>query len=313
VSIKKILIEYFSFTRKERVGFIVIIILIVLVWFLPSFLQIFSPEQKNIPGDTSWIAAVKQLEKLPATREGDFENDNTKDRITASSSSSKNELFYFDPNRLSSEGWKKLGIRDKTIQTIKNYLSKGGHFKNADDLQRVYGLHTDEFERLKSYVKIDPANSDGKLYNYTPTKTTSYPKIPYSKEIIDINTADTTAFISLPGIGSKLAARIVNFRERLGGFYSIDQVKETYGLPDSTFEKIRNRIVLNDTIVKKLNINTATKDELKTHPYIKWNLANAIVEYRNQHGNFSAPEELQNIQFVTSEIFLKLRNYIVIE
>jgi len=180
-------------------------------------------------------------------------------------------------------------------------------------LQRVYGLHTDEFQRLKSHVRIEPTNSNSKPASYPQLQNIKPSGLSHSKENIDINTADTSAFISLPGIGSKLAARIVNFRDRLGGFYSVDQVKETYGLPDSTFEKIRNRIILNDPTVKKLNINTATMDELKTHPYIRWNLANAIVEYRTQHGNFSKLEDLQNIQLITPELFLKIRHYIIVE
>ncbi|HYK57132.1 MAG TPA: helix-hairpin-helix domain-containing protein, partial [Flavisolibacter sp.] len=62
--------------------------------------------------------------------------------------------------------------------------------------------------------------------------------------------------------------------------------------------------------VKKLNINTATKDELKTHPYIKWNLANAIVEYRNQHGNFKSLVELKNIVLIDETTFDKIVHYL---
>ena len=102
--------------------------------------------------------------------------------------------------------------------------------------------------------------------------------------MVDVNTADTTAFVALPGIGSKLALRIVNFRDKLGGFYSVDQIAEIYGLPDSSFQRIKHLLKLDNPSIKKININTASKDEMKLHPYFKWNLANAIVEYRNQHG-----------------------------
>lgn len=315
LSIKKILQEYFSFTKKERVGSFVIITVTVLIWFLPGLLEIFYPGQKKIPQDSSWITAVKHLEKHSA-KENEFSNENAdpfESTSTPFSNPSRTALFYFDPNTLSIEGWKKLGLRDKTIQTIKNYLDKGGHFKTPDDLQKIYGLHIDEFHRIKSYVRIEQTTIDSKPHYYPSEKTSSYTKNYPSKETIEINTADTTALISLPGIGSKLAGRIVNFRDGLGGFYSVDQVKEIYGLPDSTFQKIRNRIVLKDVEVRKLNINTATKDELKTHPYIKWNLANAIVEFRTQHGNFSKPEDIQKIQLITPEIFLKVKPYLIVE
>jgi competence ComEA-like helix-hairpin-helix protein len=101
----------------------------------------------------------------------------------------------------------------------------------------------------------------------------------------------------------------VNFRDKLGGFYSVDQVRETYGLPDSTFQKIKTSMQLGGS-VKKLNINTATKDELKTHPYIKWNLANAIVEYRNQHGGFKSLDDLKNIAIIDEATFERIAHYL---
>jgi competence ComEA-like helix-hairpin-helix protein len=130
---------------------------------------------------------------------------------------------------------------------------------------------------------------------------------------IDINSADTTVFISLPGIGSRLASRIVNFRNKLGGFYSVTQVGETFGLPDSTFQKIRLYLKLGNTPVRKININTATVDELKAHPYLKYAVANPIVSYRNEHGPFSRIEDIRNVLVVTEEIFLKIAPYLIIE
>jgi competence ComEA-like helix-hairpin-helix protein len=138
-------------------------------------------------------------------------------------------------------------------------------------------------------------------------------KKTFQPKVIDINTADTTAFISLPGIGSKLASRIANFREKLGGFYSIEQLGEVYGLQDSVFQKIRKYLRLNDPSVKKININIATVDELKAHPYIKYNIANAIIAYRNQHGPFSAVEDIKKIMVVTEELYSKMLPYFAIQ
>jgi len=119
--------------------------------------------------------------------------------------------------------------------------------------------------------------------------------------------------ISLPGIGSKLAARIISFREKLGGFYSVDQVGETYGLPDSTFQKIKQYIKLDNASVKKININTATVDEMKAHPYIKFSIANPIVAYRNEHGAFSKIDDIKKVMVVTDEIYKKIVPYLIID
>jgi len=131
--------------------------------------------------------------------------------------------------------------------------------------------------------------------------------------MIDINTADTSAFISLPGIGSKLAARIVTFREKLGGFYSVEQIGETYGLADSTFQKIKQYFKLDNASVKKININTATVDEMKSHPYIKYSLANPILAYRNEHGAFSKIEDVRKVMIITDQIYEKIAPYLTIQ
>ncbi len=132
----------------------------------------------------------------------------------------------------------------------------------------------------------------------------------YLPKTIDINTADTTAFIALPGIGNKLANRIVEFRNKLGGFYKVEQVAETYALPDSTFQKIKSRLTISTIAVQQININTATVDELKSHPYIRYYIANAIVQYRNQHGNFLAADDLKKITLITDSAFNKMLPYL---
>lgn len=278
----------------------------------------------TVAADTAWIASIKKLEQKEANESkkdyGQYNADNGNnyqyDRPTGNYySKTKGELFYFDPNTLSTQGWKKLGLRDKTIHTIQNYISKGGHFKKPENLQKIYGLFPDEYERIAPYIKIESVaeNTENAITNKSvldnqPAKTYS-PR--YS--VIDINTADTSAFITLPGIGSKLAARIVNFRDKLGGFYSINQVGETFGLPDSTFQKIKQYLKLENVLVKKININTATVDELKAHPYIKYSLANPIIAYRNEHGPFEKIEDIKKVMAVTEEVYIKIAPYLAIQ
>jgi DNA uptake protein ComE-like DNA-binding protein len=118
--------------------------------------------------------------------------------------------------------------------------------------------------------------------------------------------------MGLPGIGSKLANRIISFREKLGGFYSIDQISEIYNLPDSTFQKIKPFLRTGTQPVKKIDINSSDAAALKTHPYIRWNLANAIVQYRGQHGEYKSLDELKQIAIITPEIFERISNYLIV-
>ncbi len=222
----------------------------------------------------------------------------------------KGELFYFDPNTLSLDGWKKLGVREKTANTIQNYTSKGGRFNKPEDIGKIWGLHPDEVSRLLPYVRIEgkPANSFASSRTFESNKIYEKPK--YIMATVDINAADTTAFIALPGIGSKLANRIIAFREKLGGFYTIEQVAETYALADSTFQKIKNKLIISNNHVKQININKATLDELKIHPYVRYNIANAILQYKVQHGEFTAVSDLKKIMIITDDIYTKLAPYL---
>jgi competence protein ComEA len=307
---KEILKDYLNFSRKERIAAIVIVFLIFLIWFSPRILHTFN---KQDPYDSSWFTAIqtletKQTEKNKATKDTEGEVDflaPKKESIPKAL-----VLFDFDPNSASIEDWEKLGLREKTIHTIKNFLAHGAHFKKPEDLKKIYGLTEEEYLRLEPHIKIKKVNENLSVQKNTFQKNYSEKKV--SRISLDINSADTTEFIALPGIGSKLASRIVNFRDKLGGFYSIDQVGETYGLNDSTFQMIKSFLIVTNIETKKININTATKDELKVHPYLRWNLANAIVEYRNQHGNFSSVDDLKKISVITDDQFEKMKHYLTV-
>jgi competence ComEA-like helix-hairpin-helix protein len=318
--------DYLSFTRNERIGILVISSLLLFIFFLPEMVSRTS-KNGNIQPDTSWFSAARKLEMkivdssynfYQISEENDiytYQFDKSKGNHFASNPV-KGELFYFDPNTLAEPGWQKLGLRNKTIRTIQNYLSKGGRFNKPGDLQKIYGLHPDEFSKLSPYIKIESTfenNYDGFASAKRQAEDQNPKKIAPRYSIIDINSADTTAFISLPGIGSKLAVRIVNFRDKLGGFYSIEQFGETFGLPDSTFQKIKQYLMLEERSWKKININTATVDELKAHPYIKYNLAHPLIAYRNEHGSFSKVEDIIKVMAVTDEIYNKLAPYLSIE
>jgi competence protein ComEA len=302
--------DYFSFTKKERTGIYVLLALIAICITIPQFFRTatFSEEVR---------VEVMQLQKSPPEQVNKYKDKrssyNNKEAYNdvyygpEKEEPVKATLFHFDPNTLDAAGWKKLGINERTTRSIQHYLSKGGQFRNAADLQKMYSLKKEDFDRLMPYIRIatpPPLYPPGK----PPVK---YVKAPPT--IIDINQADTAAFIALPGIGSKLASRIVNFREKLGGFYSVQQVGETFGLPDSTFQLIQPRLQCGAVALQKLHINTADANTLKQHPYIRWNIANAIVQYRQQHGPFHRPEELQQIVLITPELYQKLAAYITVE
>ncbi|MEO6612774.1 MAG: helix-hairpin-helix domain-containing protein [Chitinophagaceae bacterium] len=311
--------DYLHFTRRDRIAIITLLLLILSIFFLPAFIP-----GKQRPAaaraDTAWISALKRMEKKEERSTPDRNNyDNNSsayqyDRPGTHLNRPKGELFYFDPNTLTGDDWQKLGLRDKTIHTILNYLSKGGKFRRPEDLERIYGLFPDEYERIAPYIRIESASVSRPGKNIAEDTGQQHQRSYTSRfTVVDINAADTAALVALPGIGNKLAARIISFRDKLGGFYSVDQVGETFGLPDSTFQKIMQYLKLENVSIRKININTATVDELKAHPYIRWALANPIVAYRNEHGNFARVEDVKKVMAVTDDVFKKIVPYLTTE
>jgi competence ComEA-like helix-hairpin-helix protein len=309
--------HYFSFTRKERNGIVLLLLAIFLLTIVPFIYPLVFKEKPIGKQDIQkgLIVLTAKQEDAKTYTGKNFDNNHYRSNSFAEKKihAEKNEgaLFYFDPNTLSPQGWEQLGLRKKTINTIQHFLSSGGKFKIAEDIKKIWGLHEDEIQRLMPYVKIEENNF--KAVAEKPVFSSI--KFPEKKSFrpLDINLADSSALISLPGIGPKLSGRIINFREKLGGFYAIDQVAETFGLPDSVFQKIKGSLILNETNARKININTATLDELKMHPYIRYSLANLIIQYRIQHGNFSSIEQIKKIMTVNDELYKKLSPYLTVE
>jgi len=315
---KKPASEYFSFTRKERTGIIVIVSVILMLTSLPLLFPYLLPERK--PADPDFEKAIAGLTIKQA--DSNYNSNRNYRNYSAGgktwienknyNASRPGELFYFDPNTITTDGWQRLGLRDKTIQTIQHYLSKGGSFKKPEDIGKIWGLSETDVKRLLPYVNIK-SQETGKPQRIRDSGVFARPV--YEKKVlpVDINAADSTAFIALPGIGSRLANRIIAFREKLGGFYNIDQLAETFALPDSVFQKIRNRLLIGNVPVKKININTAGIDELKAHPYIRYALGNALLQYRNTHGTFSDIADIKKIMIVTETLYTKLAPYLTVQ
>lgn len=314
--------DYFTFSQKERRAVIILGVLAIFFALLPALFPFLVKDEIELVVDTATQQQLARLKVIPETREYSKEEEQSDQLYQPKynnykkneSSALTGELFYFNPNTASAEDFHRLGLREKTIQTIINYRNKGGRFYKADDLERIYGLRHEEFERLFPYVQIETkASAQKEAAVFTLASESKSETKENGVLFIDINSADTTEWKKLKGIGSKLSQRIVNFRSKLGGFVTVEQVAETFGLPDSTFQKIKPQLQFSETGIRKINLNTATVDDLKTHPYIRYSLANAIVQYRNEHGNFKAVTELQKLGAIDEDLFKKIAPYLVAE
>jgi DNA uptake protein ComE-like DNA-binding protein len=197
-------------------------------WILPEWYQ----KPQNLSGLTGKELSLPMSDSSQRTTE-----------ILTKKTESRNlsiavKLFVFDPNNLSEAGWQKLGVRDKTIQTILHYRQKGGRFHLPEDLKKIWGMKPAEAERLIPFVSI-PVEEKPIL------KTASNPSIKVSKPIL-INQATAAELSLLPGVSRSLAGRMIKFRDKIGGFQNLDQVRRTYGVTDSIFNLISPLIILQE-------------------------------------------------------------------
>ena len=126
----------------------------------------------------------------------------------------------------------------------------------------------------------------------------------------DINTADTTELKKIRGIGTKLSARIVKFRDKLGGFTHAAQLSEVYGLSPEVLDSLQKYTFIQPSFnPKQINLNTATFEELRQHPYLNYNLARIIIAYRTQHGPYQSVDDLRNIKQINEQQLQKLKPY----
>ena len=174
-------------------------------------------------------------------------------------------------------------------------------------------------------VNIESRGYEGAFIAKLPCDLTCYPivfrdksdnkvnPIAVKQEVIELNSADTTAFKTLKGVGSYYALKIIEYREKLGGFYEIEQLLEVYGLKPEVITENKAFIQLDTSLVVKININTATKEELNNHPYIKWSIANSIILYRANHGKYKSVQNIQNSDLVNADLYRKIVRYLTVK
>lgn len=132
---------------------------------------------------------------------------------------------------------------------------------------------------------------------------------PKSRASFLLNKADSATLEALPGIGPVLASRIVRYREKLGGFYDPSQLQEVYGISDSLYLFLKDRLTLvtDSALLKKIDLNNASLETLGQHPYLRWEKAKHIVRYRQANGPFRTVSDLEKIlalDSVTRQRFL---------
>ena len=280
--------SYLTITKKKWNGLVILIILIPGVLAAPYIYQLFHKDSTINFKDFDRAAA--QLSK--ARMNGSYRVDSG-----ISDSQVKNRvMFPFDPNALSLDQWKQLGLSERQATVILHFEAKGGRLYRKEDLKKIYAITPADYNRLEPYINIHGSIAESKKLK--------------PGEILELNSADSATLTALPGVGPSFAARIIRYRDRLGGFYQKEQLKEIYGIDSAKYPAISNAVGVNPGLVKKIGINTISFNQLRLFPYLTYKQVNAIIQYRTQHGNYQSIGDMKNIAILDEQTIQKIQPYL---
>jgi competence ComEA-like helix-hairpin-helix protein len=286
---------FFGLSRRETRAFLILLPLMLgSVFIMPAYHHWQANQKQDFSKES------KELDSLLASWKWEEKNDSTLQET-------ERTLFLFNPNTATKEDFINLGFSSYLASRIENYKAKKGRFTIKSDLLKIYGMDSSLYERVFTFIDL-PEEKPIRKSDLNPAKEVK-PRL--SKEKFDVNRADTTQLISVYGIGSKLSQRIIKYRNQLGGFISMDQLREVYGLDTAVVKELKEKAFVEvDYQPIKISINSASEKELSTHPYIKYSLAKAIAAYRFQHGNFNSVEDLKKIALINETILNRIKPYL---
>jgi competence protein ComEA len=276
-----------KFTRREKRGSMVLLVFIVFVLVVPKLF--------NTLHEPAYFTYTEEENLI---RESFSKKKSERKKIQKNNYNYGKKEFIrplpekpFDPDTMSVSSWQKLGLSERQSEVLISYKNRIGGFHTIDQLYNAYVLDSNRVNEWKPFLVFNK-------------------KKPVEKKL-EINSASREQFMELKGIGEKLSERIVTYREKLGGFVSVEQISEVYGLSAETFEKINTKLSVDITLVRKLNINELDVKSLAQHPYMSYNIAKLIVNYREQHGPYQKFEDLLNSKGIELQDIKKIEAYAI--
>lgn len=222
--------------------------------------------------------------------------------------------FPFNPNTADSATLIKVGLKSWQVKNLLAYRRAGGHWKDADDFKRLYGLSEEEYQRLRPYIQIPPPVKDVYFTEKDRVRQDSLRQLRPEKfadlTVLDLNTVDTLTLRKIPGIGVGYSRAIVSYRQRLGGFVSVAQLKDIEGLPD----RIEEWFTIDENAeVNRISINKSDFKTLVRHPYLSYEQVKVITTHIRKYGQLRSWKDLQLYPEFTPQDFERLTPYFVFE
>jgi competence ComEA-like helix-hairpin-helix protein len=271
--------SYFSFSKSQRTGLLVLLVLIVVLQTVYFFVD-FSLPIKNNPKKNTWLSVQSEIDSL-------------KEQARFSGS----RLYPFNPNYISDYKGYKLGMSVQEIDRLLAYRKQNKFVNSAEEFQKVTKVSDSLISRIAPYFKfpdwVNEKRKSSSISSYrNPVFTTSEKLV-----VLDINTASLEDLVKVYGIGVVIAQRILSYRESLGSFVVMEQLNEVWGLSPEVLVNLNKRFKVKSQLgIKKVNINNASIKELAQFPYFKYALAKQIVIYRSMNEPIVETTDLTKIK-----------------
>lgn len=224
-------------------------------------------------------------------------------------------LAPFNPNTADSATFRHLGLPAWMAKNILHYRAKGGKFRKAEDFRKIYGITGEQYATLSPYIYIAPEDTvrDTPRRNVPQLYTPQPARVADAKypagTVLDLNRVDTTELKKIPGIGSGIARLIVSYRQQLGGFYRIEQLKDIH-LDARLLQAWFN---INPSDIRCINLNRSSVERLRSHPYINFYQAKALVEYRKKKGTLTSLKPFTLYEEFTEADLERIGHYVCFE
>lgn len=304
----------------ERVGTAVLAVLLVLCIVVPPLWRRYIPDQ--VVDSAVERMAIEEYFASLGSRQA------TTPEHTVRIESEEVETpawqsFAFNPNTISADSLILLGLTAKQAAAVVRYRSAGGVFRRPSDLEKLRAIDAATRQRLVALVRIPDEAAERKLVR--SARAVSVPQAERSQaqahersavrrvETIDLNAADTAMLRRLRGIGAVLSQRIVDYRQQLGGFHHVEQLLDVRGIKPELVDRLRSQLHIDTTAIQRIDLNTATLEQLQSHPYINSAEAKGIVYYRATMGKLTQPADLLRYKLLTPERYNRLRPYIIVD
>lgn len=304
-------------TAERKGAMLLVAILLVQVYLIIR-------AEDRLPEDTEMTEVLARVERWNADRAGADSLEQRTPGKEAPFSARAWEPFPFDPNTIDVAGWMGFGLSKEQAMTILRYREAGGVFRRPEDLGRLRALHPDQVERLRPFVRITNYEASlerrrgygqGDARRDTARTRDYHERTSRTLAPIELNSCDSADLVALPGIGPAFARGILRYRDRLGGYHDIDQLREVYVIQgrEEMLERSIPYLAIDTSAIRTIPLNRCSVEELAAHPYVKWPLAKALIAYRELHGPFHTLDEVRNCKALDPERFRKLAPYFSLE